>query len=105
LTDEEGDPHEMWTMTIFLFPFRVVAVSIGILAVFHEKALVADCRRINKDQGSTYQPDADADPAYNKPTPQATDKYGGWETLVADTHKASLQARDRELRRIVAKDS
>lgn len=93
------------TMRTFLSPFRAVAVSIGILAVFHGQAVVAGWKPIDKDQGSPHQPDADADPSNNKPTPQANDKYVGWETLVADTHRASFRARDRELRRIVAKDS
>ena len=39
------------------------------------------------------------------PPAQQTDKYAGHETLVAETHKASLQARERVLRKTIAKDS
>ena len=40
-----------------------------------------------------------------KPAAQQTDKYDDHETLVAETHQASLQARERMLRKTVAKNS
>ena len=92
------------TTRTFLSPFRAIAVSIAILVVLHGQLVVADGTSINKDQRSTHQPNADAGPL-NKPTPQATNKYAGWKTLVADTHKASLEARDRVLRTTTARDS
>ncbi len=91
--------------TLFSTPFRVVAVSIGLLAALHGEAVVADWRPINEDQEPTHQADTDAGPLVSKPTAQTTDKYAGSETLVADTHKASLEARDRVLHATTARNS
>ncbi len=87
-----------------LSPFRATAISIIILAVCHGDTIAGDGQPANKDPGSTHEPDVVAAPS-NTLILKATDKYAGYETVVAETHKASLEARDRVLRKTVAKDS
>ncbi len=38
-------------------------------------------------------------------TPTAQDRFAGHETLVRDTHRASLETRERKLREVIAKDT
>jgi hypothetical protein len=74
------------------------------LAALLGDAVTGEWKPATKNDRSAQQADDVASPPKTR-IPQLADKYAGYETVVAETHRESLAVRDRVLRETVARDS